>query len=512
MVRLGVAGAVLAFVVLGVLQALTVPAFSPIDEPSHYGYAAEVGAGRLPTIDTPIPAEGNDRLQRVLARRDDVRRSIWTANHPPLFYALEAVPVRIGIATGHPVGGLLFGRVLSVLLSAAGIALVALLARMLVPARPAVAVAAAGLAALLPTFVSTSAVLYNDSLAFLTSTALLCAALAWLTGRATQRLLVLVAVAAGAAALTRASGLVVVGVAGLAVLGGSWLGARDADREQPGSSRGVAGWVVRLGPGVAVGAVAIGVSGWFWLRNLALYGDLTGQGALLERFGRASRGSAPGMLRRIGFWLVQQSRLWDPTYDLSGMGHSPTRRLWLLGLVPLAGLVVAGAAWLRRRRAGTGHVPGPRALLAWGLGLVLLALLQGSVASFAAAGGGAHVRYLFPALGVLATCAAVGLAALPGGRRGLPAAGLLAAMLAANLWTWELTLKVLVRPPAGASAVWTALDRAAIPLPGLLLALSGLLLAVAMTAVAFSLWRLGTPAAPVARPAEPAPRPTPVRA
>lgn len=48
-------------------------------------------------------------------------RTIWTANHPPLSYALVAVPLRIGIDTAHPVRGVQVARVGSVGLSALGL-------------------------------------------------------------------------------------------------------------------------------------------------------------------------------------------------------------------------------------------------------------------------------------------------------------------------------------------------------------------------------------------------------
>jgi hypothetical protein len=511
-VRLGVAGAVLAVLVVGLLQALTVPPFQWTDEPSHYAYADEVSRGRLPTIETPVRTGGSATLERIMARRDPTRRTIWTANHPPLFYLVEAGPVRAAAAAGGPDAGLIAGRVVSVLLAAAGIALVGLLARLLVPARPAVAVVAAALAGLLPSFASISARLFNDSLAFLTATALLAVAVAWIVKGPSPARLGLLAATAAAAGATRASGLLAVGVAGLAVVAGSWLRARERGTPRP--------WLAGVGPGLVVAVAVAATSGWFWLRNLRLYGDLTGSAALLERFERAPRGSAPGILRDPGFWVVQQRRLWDPTYDLTALAPSHTRSLWLLGLVPLAGLLTAGIVVLRRRRAAVaepanGPFPyrnganglrsGPasgrnRLTVAWLLGILLLGLMQVSVAMFAADGGGAHARYLFPALGVLAVAAAAGLAALPLGRRGLPALALVVAMIAANAWTWARGLSVMRRPPS-ADVLGTAFQASGLPSPAVVLTIAGVLLAAALAAQAVALWRLGAPArlpAPVA--------------
>jgi hypothetical protein len=487
-VRLGVAGAVLAVLVVGLLQALTVPPFLWTDEPSHYAYADEVSRGHLPTIETPVRTGGSVTLERIMARRDPARRTIWTANHPPLFYLAEAGPVRAATALAGPDAGLIAGRIVSVLLAAAGVALVGLLARLLVPGRPAVAVAAAALAGLLPSFASISARLFNDSLAFLTATALFAVAVAWIVKGPSPARLGLLAAAAAAAAATRASGLLAVGVAGLAVVAGSWLHAHERGTRRP--------WLAGAGPGLVVAVAVAATSGWFWLRNLRLYGDLTGSAALLARFERAPRGSALGILRDPGFWEVQQRRLWDPTYDLTALAPNQTRSLWLLGLIPLAGLLLAGVGFLRRRRAGLTGPPPPgrnRLTVAWLLGIVLLGLMQLSVAMFAADGGGAHARYLFPALGVLAVAAAAGLAALPLGRRGLPALALIAAMTAADVWTWTRGLTVM-RRPAPADVLGTAFEASGLPSPAVVLTVAGVLLALALAAQAVALWRLGVPA------------------
>jgi hypothetical protein len=218
----------------------------------------------------------------VLEPRDARHRTIWTAYHPPLFYALAAVPLRAGIDSGHARMGFLGARLLSAGLAALGLALVAYVALLLAPGRPQLAVAAAGLVALLPSFISISARVYNDSLAFLTATAALAAAVFVVCGPSATRLAA-VAVTAGLAALTRASGLLV------------------------------------------VGGTALALAGWFYWRNRSLYGDITASTALLERFGRSPKGTILGLLTDPGLWLVQQQRL----------GTSPT---WCPGaMAPCSG-------------------------------------------------------------------------------------------------------------------------------------------------------------------------------
>jgi hypothetical protein len=87
---------------------------------------------------------------------------------------------------------------------------------------------------------------------------------------------------------------------------------------------------------------------------------------------RASMGE---LLTDLGFWRLQQRRLWDVTNLLPGTDTGVTRHLWLLGLVPVAGLVLAGARRLARRSGGGSRLD-PGRTLALGLCVVLLGLLQ----------------------------------------------------------------------------------------------------------------------------------------
>jgi hypothetical protein len=236
-----------------------------------------------------------------------------------------------------------------------------------------------------------------------------------------------------------------------------------------------------------VAAAVVATAGWFYLRNLILYGDLTGSAALLERFGRIPRGSILRLLTSPDYLRVQQQRLWDFTFDLPRADGSLTRQLWLLGLLPLAGLLLAGARRLARPPHGsTRSDPGPTVAVA--LCVVLLGLLQLSVVQFVSGGGGSHVRYLFPGLVTLGLAAAVGLTALPGGRRGLPVVAMLLAMGVANLWVW-----------------WRYLDALKVTERPALLIVVVPLLVVGLGLQAIALWRLQP------HPARPCPAGTPGR-
>jgi hypothetical protein len=214
----GLAGVLLTFAVLASLQAFTIPPFHLHDEVSHVGYALAVSRGDLPTIDTPIPGGETPLLQRQLTNRKPANRTIWTANHPPLYYLVAAVPLRLGVDRGRPLGGVRAARLINIGISLAGLALVVLLAQELVPARPELGVAAAGLAALVPGLMRTSAFVYNDALMFTLATAALVLIARVLRWGATPRRVALLAALAAASALTRATGLLVAAVAAVAVL------------------------------------------------------------------------------------------------------------------------------------------------------------------------------------------------------------------------------------------------------------------------------------------------------
>jgi hypothetical protein len=483
-VGVGLAGVLLTFAVLAILQAVTIHPYHPPDEMSHVGYALEVGRGDLPTIETPIPTTGDPLLRGKVRNSKPANRTVWTANHPPLYYLAAAVPLRAGLALDRPVAGLRAARLLTVTISLAGLVLVVLLARELLPARPELWVGAGGLAALLPVQVLTSAVVYNDALAFTLGAAVLLLVTRVLRWGPTPRRLVLLAVLAAAAALTRASGLILVGVAAVAATVAVW---RAADR--PGRAR----LLRAAGAGAAVVLCAAAAGGWFYLRNRSLYGTVTGTGALLEKFARGERGPVLRMLLDGDFWQGQLRRLWD---DSAGpTGRNGFTKWWYLTFVPVLGLALGGVRWLRRA------VPPPTALvLGWLACLGLVGLVELSAASFYSLGGTAHGRYLLPALSVLAVAAAAGLAGLPG-RRALPLLLALPLLVVVNVHVWSRYLEVTLRPPAGEGAIAHALRYAQVPVWVLLPA--GLLVAAGLAA---QVWALRTLSA---RRAGPVPVPVP---
>jgi hypothetical protein len=483
----GIAGALLAFLALTTVQALGVAPYLPPDELYHVGYAVVVGEGHLPTLTTPVPTG-----ELPLAPRDDRPRRVYTANHPPLFYLPESVVLRIG----PPAVALLAARLLSACFGAAGVLLVAWLALVLLPTRPRVAVAAAWFAALLPAVPHYSAFVYNDGLGFLAATAVLVAgALALRRGPNGWRLLGLSAGAA-AAALTRAPGLALIAAATAVAALAVWLHV-----QRPAAWR----LLLAAGTGALVGGTSLASSIWFYLRNRALYGQLTGSTYNQALFGFPAQDHPARLAASPGYLLKLFDGLWVWT-------RFPTRQIpvqrslvllpRLLALAVLAGLAVATVRALRRRRGRLkgGFSPARAAPLgevaSWLLlaGWLLLAFLM--VAWYDGNGGHTHARYLLPAIGVVAVGAALGLDALPGARRGLTILAVSVALLALTGFAWSRFVAAIAR--AGATlgptprALAELLRQHGVGQPWLVLAGATLALLAALALQQGGLWLLAT--------------------
>ncbi len=423
---LAVAGATLT---LAVANALAAPPFTGNDEAAHVAYALAVADGRLPVV--------TDRSAASEIGPLPAGRLIYTANHPPLYYALVGPPAAALAGAGRPPaprsGGPARERVLATLAVLATAALAARLA----PGRRRAPVIAAAVAGLVPAYGFVAGFAYNDGLALAAAAGLLWAALVVHQDGPSRRRLVLVVLLAAAAALARASALPAVAAA--AVLCATGRGRRrDA-----------------LVP-LAAGLVA---AGWFYARNVDRYGDVTGGGYLLRLLHRPAHASTAAALVDAGFWSGMAADAWGRFAPLPGP---------LEAVLALA--AVGCVAWQLRGRPS----------LAWlvlaGYAVVVLV----AVARFYADGGGAHGRYLYPLLAVVGP--AVGIVA--DRFRIASAAGL---VLAVALCVRHLH-GVLVRYVKVPQHDWVqiedaALRRAGVPLHAAVLALLALAL-VACTAVA----------------------------
>ena len=211
-----------------------------------------------------------------------------------------------------------------------------------------------------------------------------------------------------------------------------------------------------------------------------------------------TRGSALDYLLSWGFWSRIHDQLWG---RFAGMQFLAKGGLALGGRL-IALLVITGLLVAAVRRFGGPRdsgaprlaVAGLRSPLLWGwlLALCTLPLMMVALSDYVAAGGGAHARYLFPALAAFSLIAAAGLDGLPGASRGLPAMVVLTGEVILNLVLWMTLMSRLSR---GHPSLLVAADRSlrtAVGLPAwVVLPVVVLVLGVGLALSCRALWLLG---------------------
>ncbi len=381
--RRGVIGVLVAFTMLGLLNVWTVPAMLPRDESSHVSYALRVAHGHLPKLDEP-------NVRGVIPHMR-TKLPIFTANHPPLLYAVVAVPLEIGVRANRPILGLRAARTTSFLFGIAAVLGAAMLAGLVLPGRDSVPVVAAAVVALTPTMPHTTALVYNDAIGMAGSTWLLVAGMLIFRRGPTRRLVLLLLAAAAFAALARSSSLFALPSA-IALAG---FGAR---RWRPALLLGLA----------SVGAAAL-AGGWFYLRNKHLYGSYLGNGYL-------KRPSGLPIVKRpyldalvdLHIYRHMMGRLWDGWVFASRLPPWPGYVGAAIELPAVVGLGIAGGRAVRRRAR-----PARETVIVWSCLAAFCAIVFVSVVGFVSIGGNAHARYLFPLLPVAGMLVAIGYAQLP---------------------------------------------------------------------------------------------------
>jgi hypothetical protein len=497
LLRTGILGAVVAFLALSLLTSLTVKPFLPADESSNVDYALSVSEGTLPRVDEPV------ERQLPGQRRLSIN---YVANHPPLYYLLAGVPLRLGLDGGHPMVGFYAARFLTALLSVGVVVLTGVLAMILARRRrPAVAVGAAALVATSGSLVLHAAIVHNDGLAATFVAAQLVATVLVLRQGLRPGPCLLLVAAASLGLLTRISAVSLVALSAAALLAAGLL-------------HPVGGWRRALLRSVGwVGALAAGCllsSGWFYWGNLRRYGDPTGQEFVTDLVTRNRPSNSPSLVEVLltpgNFWR-QAWRMFgaDAANGLSASAIGPARwaiaAIWLAvaaGLVVLAArLVRAGRrpAMDRHRRLVEGAVA---ALLALHVVAVLLQL-----ASHVAVGGFAHVRYVFPAWPVIAVVMAFAIASLPG-RLGRVLLALAVVVQAALTVTWLPAQAARWTGRMGWSQVLEAVRLSEVPAPAVVVASLAVLaaggLGLAVAAILLAGRRApGDPAAAAAAPDPP---------
>jgi len=285
------------FAALGVVYSVVVPPFEASDELWHYPMVKYIADHRSlpvqePGVATPWRQEGSQPplyyglaaaatfwidtsdMEAVRHLNPHVDNGVATpdgninlvVHHP----AREAFPWRGTILAIHLI------RLLSVLMGVAAVYLTYLIVREVLPNQPALALSAAAVHAFTPMYVFISGAINNDNLVVpLSNLALLMLMkIANCKLRVTSRGLLwrhlLLGVVLGLAVLTKTSALA------LTVLTALVVTVRAARRRS---------WVEFIVGGLATSLPLLLVAGWWFLRNLQLYGDLTGFNLFFEILG-----------------------------------------------------------------------------------------------------------------------------------------------------------------------------------------------------------------------------------
>lgn len=363
------------------------------DEGPNAGYAVELAAGRLPTIDTPVTTDGHRYplvVEGLGTMADEPHRHIWTANHPPLYYLMSLPLVATAEALEAPHVMVVGMRLINAVGSALCVLLVGLIAFELTR-RPATAFLATGISASCTVLVTAGGHIANDGVAVAASSLMLLGTIKIIDRGLSRKRLALVALAGVAAASAKAPGVLTVVLCGAAIA----LALHLEDRSWRGALRAlVASGVATAVPGLAIG--------WFYVRNIILYGDPTATEALLNKFERQPNGTWWQVATDASLWVDWFERLWAPL-----LAEGFVVVVDALAVVAITGLLVL---FLRGRTAGS---PGA----AWrSSGWLLLGahalVVLGNLIGFVSSGGNANDRYLMPLMPLLASGLAIGLIAI----------------------------------------------------------------------------------------------------
>ncbi len=269
-----------AFIVLAACYGWATPPFEASDELWHFGMIqrlAETGdlPIQTPDADTPWAQEGSQpplyyALAAALVRPID--RSDFGAVRQPNPHAIAGIPGAVGNKnlilrdSPHPplrgtVLAVYLTRALSIGLGAITVSVVFASARRLAPDRPRVALLAAALTAFNPMFLFISASVNNDNLVTALNSLIIWQMLCLLDCGFSLRRSVVVALLAALASLSKLSGLALLPALGLAAL---WTAYRRRD------GRGL------LMFGGLLAGLWLLLAGWWFARNLILYGELFG--------------------------------------------------------------------------------------------------------------------------------------------------------------------------------------------------------------------------------------------
>ena len=152
------------YLIAGALFAIYTPPWQAPDEPAHYNYIRQVAEnGCCPTIERgDWQGDYQQRLTTVRFAADQLDRLEtiqYEDHHPPLYYLLASLVYKI---SG---GDLTALRLLSVIMGALTVTLTYTISKLVLPAKPELALASMALVAFLPQHLAMLSAVNNDALA-----------------------------------------------------------------------------------------------------------------------------------------------------------------------------------------------------------------------------------------------------------------------------------------------------------------------------------------------------------
>jgi len=398
------------YVALGAAYAAYTPTWQVPDEPAHYNYIAELATtGRLPVLD---PADYPfDYLEEIKAAHFPPWMSIesirYEAHQPPLYYAL-AVPTFRATARLPLATQVVILRLLSVALGALLLYVAYHVVQTVFPGDAITALTATALVGFIPMHLTMTAAINNDALAELLIAVMLLLSLRRLRGELTsRRYVVFGGVLYGLALLTKTTAYPSIAILGLAEVGRWWIGERGSAK---GNQEGGPGLLITSPLGIA--AIALMLSGWWFVRNAMVYGDLDIFGLKRHDFVVAKQPRTAQWIAEFGPRYVLQTFITTTFKSFWGifgwMGVPMDRRVYLLLLL----LTLAGALGLAIWAVRLARRPSALSREQWvSVGLLALSVLLTASTyvwynlTFVQHQG----RYLFPALVPIALFFTLGL-------------------------------------------------------------------------------------------------------